>query len=167
MRTIVLAIALALVPPTLADDSERGVNTFILQDGTTTRVSGSMDDLDHFEAKMRETSEPALFMRVDGKDYVVTDPTVVARARDIFSRSIPVKAEKRALKQERQNLIRRQHQQEARGGDGTEAAELDAEERSLEARQEQHDAERERVSREMSEALDDLAREAIRAGRAR
>ena len=165
MRTIALVLAMAAA--TVSALAGESVNTFVLQDGTTTRVSGSMDDLKHFEAKMRETSEPALFMRVDGKDYVISDPTVVARAREIFVRSIPIKAEKRALKQERQNLIRRQHQLEARGGDKTEAAALDVEERSLEERQERHDTERERVSREMSAALNDLAREAIRTGRAR
>jgi hypothetical protein len=167
VKTIALLLAVAAATVSaLAGDSECGGNTFILQDGTTTRVSGSMDDLNRFEAKMRQISEPALFMRIDGKDYVISDPTVVDRARAIFFRSMPIKAEKRALKQERQDLLRRQHQLEARGGNETEAAELDAEERSLEEQQGRHDAERERVSREMSAALNDLAREAIRTRKA-
>jgi len=171
MRMIVLvktlAALFALAPVlVLAGDSECGVNTFILRDGTTTRVSGSTDDLNRFEAKMREISEPALFARIDGKDYVISDPAFVDRAREIFARSLPIKAEKRALKQERQDLIRRQHQLEARGGDEAEAANLDAEERSLEERQEKNDEERERVSREMKAELTDLAREAIRSGKA-
>lgn len=167
MRTIFLALAMAAAPVSaLAGDSECGVNTFILQDGTTTRVSGSIDDLNHFEARMREISGPALFTRIDGKDYVISDPALVDRAREIFSRSVPIKAEKRALKQERRDLMRRQHQREAGGGDEAEAAKLDAEERSLEERREKHDAERERVSREMTAELADLAREAIRTGKA-
>ena len=167
MRTIVLALAVAAAPVlALAGESGCDANTFILQDGTTTRVSGSMDDLEHFEAKMRRISEPALFTRIDGKDYVISDPAVVDRAREIFSRSVPIKAEKRALKQERHDLMRQQSQLRARGGDEAEAARLDAEERSLEERQEKHDAERERVTREMKAELTALAREAIRAGRA-
>ena len=167
MKTIVLVLTVAAAPAlALAGDSGCGVNTFILQDGTTTRVSGSMDDLEHFEAKMREISEPALFTRLDGKDYVISDPAVVDRAREIFSRSEPMKAEKRTLKRERQDLKRQQRQLQARGGDEAEAAKLDAEERSLEERQEKHDAERERVSREMEVELTELAREAIRAGKA-
>ena len=167
MKTIALVLAVATAPVLLlAGDSECGVNTFILQDGTTTRVSGSTDDLNHFEAKMRKISEPALFTRLDGKDYVISDPAVVNRAREIFSRSVPIKAEKRALKQERQDLMRRQHQLETRGADEAEEAKLDAEERSFEERREKHDAERERVSREMRAELTDLAREAIRTGKA-
>jgi hypothetical protein len=78
---------------------------------------------------------------------------------------VPIKAEKRALKQERQDLIRRQHQLESRGGDEAEAAKLDAEARSLEGRRERHDEEREPVSREMTTELTNLAREAIRRGK--
>lgn len=168
MKTIALVLAVAGAPGlALAGDSERGVNTFILQDGATTRISGSTDDLNAFEAKMREISEPALFTRIDGKDYVISDPALVDRAREIFSRSVPVKAEKRALKHERQDLMRRQRQLQARGGNEAEAANLDAEERSLEERRDKHDAERERVSREMQAELTDLAREAIRRGKAR
>jgi len=167
MRTIFLALAVAAAPVlALAGDSECGVNTFIPKDGTTTRVSGSTDDLIHFEARRREISEPALFTRIDGKDYVISDPAFLDRAREIFSRSVPIKAEKRALKLERQDLMRRQHQLAAGGRDEAEAAKLDAEERSLEERQEKHDTERERVSREMKAELTDLAREAIRMGRA-
>jgi len=167
MKTIALVLAVAAAPVlVLAGESQCGENTFILQDGTTTRVSGSTDDLNHFEAKMREISEPALFTRIDDKDYVISDPAVVNRAREIFVRSVPIKAEKRALKQERQDLMRRRRQLEARGGDEAEAANLDAEERSLEGRQEKNDAERQRVSREMKAELTDLAREAIRTGKA-
>jgi hypothetical protein len=166
MGTIFLALAVAAVPVlALAGDSECGVNTFILQDGSTTRVSGSTDDLNHFEARMREISEPALFTRIDGKDYVISDPALVDRAREIFSRSVPIKAEKRALKQERRDLMRRQHQLEAGGRDEADAVKLDAEERSLEKRREKHDAVRERVSLEMKAELTDLAREAIRRGK--
>ena len=90
MKTIALALAVAAAPVfALAGDSECGVNTFILQDGTTTRVSGSTDDLNHFEARIREISAPALFTRIDGKDYVISDPALVDRAREIFSRSVP------------------------------------------------------------------------------
>lgn len=167
MKTIALVLAVAAAPLlAFAGDSECGVNTFILQDGTTTRVNGSTDELNHFEARMREISAPALFTRIDGKDYVISDPALVDRAREIFSRSVPIKAEKRALKQERRDLMRRQHQLTAGGGDEAEAAKLDAEERSLEERREKHDAERERVSREMKAELTDLAREAIRTGKA-
>jgi hypothetical protein len=167
MRTIFLVLAVAAAPAmALAGDSEYDANTFILQDGTTTRVSGSTDDLAHFEARMREISAPALFTRIDGKDYVISDPALVDRAREIFSLAVPIKAEKRALKQERRDLMRRQHHLEAGGGNEAEAAKLDAEERSLEVRREKHVAERERVSREMKAELTDLAREAIRTGKA-
>jgi len=160
------ALVLALVVAAASVPALAGVNTFILKDGATTRVSGSTDDLAHFEAKLREIPEPALFMHIDGKEYIIADPALVERAREIFDRRVPVKAEKRALKQERRDLMRRQHQLEAGGGDEAEAAKLDAEERSLEGRREKHDAERERVSREMKAELTDLAREAIRTGKA-
>lgn len=167
VKTLVALFAMATAPVlALAGDSDYGLNTFVLQDGATTRVSGSTDDLNRLEAKMREIPEPALFARIDGKDYVISDPALVDRAREIFARSVPIKAEKRALKQERQDLIRRQHQLEARGGDDAEAAKLDAEERTLERRQEKHDEERERVWQEMKAELTGLTREAIRTGKA-
>ena len=166
MRTIILALAVAAAPMAPAGDSESGMSTFILKDGTTTRVSGSTDELDHFETKMREILQPALFTRIDGKDYVISDPTLVDRARAIFARSVPIKAEKRALKHDRQDLMRRQRQLQASGGNDADAAKLDAEERSIEERREKHDAERERVSREMKAELNDLAHEAIRTGKA-
>jgi hypothetical protein len=77
MRTIVLALAVAAAPVlALAGDSDCDVNTFILRDGTTTRVSGSTDDLNRFEAQMRDISGPALFTRIDGEDYVISDSSV-------------------------------------------------------------------------------------------
>lgn len=167
MRMIMLALAVAAAPATaLSGESACGVNTFVLQDGATTRVSGSTDDLNRLQAKMREVSEPALFARIDGTDYVISEPALVDRAREIFARSLPIKAEKRALKQERQDLIRRQRRLHAGGGNAEEAARLDAEERSLEGRWEKHDEERERVSREMTAELTELTREAIRTGKA-
>jgi len=168
MRTIAFVLAVACAPGVaLACDSESPVNTFILQDGSNTRISGSVDDLIRIERKMKQTSGPALFTRIDGKDYVISDPAVVDRAREIFSRSDPMKNEKRALKQEAQDLRNRQHQLDAHGGDDAAQAELDAEERALEARREKHDGEREHVSDQMTADLTDLAREAIRAGKAR
>jgi len=166
MRTIFLVIVVAVAPVlALAGDSEFGVNTFILKDGATTRISGSTDDLAHFEARLRELPEPALFMHIDGKEYVIADPALVDRAREIFDRRVPVKAEKRALKQERQALIRRQRALETGGGSEAEIAKTSAEKRTLEERQAKHDTERERVSREMDAELSDLAREAIRRGK--
>jgi hypothetical protein len=62
--------------------------------------------------------------------------------------------------------MRRQRQLQTSGGNDADAAKLDAEDRSIEERREKHDAERERVSREMQAELNDLAHEAIRTGKA-
>src|SRR5262245_17811748 len=119
MRTIILALAVATVPAmALTGDS------FVLPAGTTASALASTGELEDFEAKMRERSEPALFARIDGKDYVISDRAAVERAREIFARKVPIKAEKRALKQERRALMQRQRQMELRGSDEAEAAEL-------------------------------------------
>lgn len=144
MRTIVLALAVAAAPAmALACDSPTDSNsaTFILQDGGATRLIGSVADLKRIKSKLRGPG-PALFVWMDGKEYVIDDVATVDRARTIFQRSDPTDAKQEAL-------------------------ERDAEERALDLRQEELDAVQDEASTQMELGLEKLAREAIRAGKVR
>jgi hypothetical protein len=178
MRTIVLALALASAPAmALACDSPSDSNsaTFILRDGGTTHIIGSIEDLKRIKAKLRGLG-PALFVRLDGKEYVIDDAATVDRARDIFKRSDPMDAKQEALERDMEALQRRQDAldagEDAREDAGVERddvahAKLDAEERALDLRQEELDAVQDEASTHMELNLEKLAREAIRTGKAR
>jgi hypothetical protein len=167
MRTIVLALALASAPGmALACDSPFDSNsaTFILRDGGTTHMIGSIEDLKRIKAKLRGLG-PALFVRLDGKEYVIDDAATVDRARDIFKRSDPMDAKQDALERDMEALQRRQDALDER--DDPAHAKLDAEERALDLRQEELDAVQDEASTQMELNLEKLVREAIRAGRVR
>ena len=73
MRMVVLALAVAAAPAVaLPCDSPSDSNspTFILRDGDTTRLIGSIEDLQRIKSKLRGHG-PALFVRLDGKEYVI------------------------------------------------------------------------------------------------
>jgi multidrug efflux pump subunit AcrA (membrane-fusion protein) len=166
MRTIVLALALASAPAmALACDSASDSNsaTFILRDGDTTHMIGSIEDLKRTKAKLRGLG-PALFVRLDGKEHVIDDAVTVDRARDIFKRSDPMDAKQEALERDMEALQRRQ---DALDEDDAAHAKLDAEERALDLRQEELDAAQDEASTQMELNLEKLVREAIRAGRVR
>lgn len=178
MRTIFLALAVAAAPAiALACDSPPDSNsaTFILRDGGTTRLIGSIEDLKRIKSKLRGPG-PALFVRMDGEQYVIDDVATVVRARAIFQRSDPIDAKQEALERDVEALQRRQdaldEREDAREDAGVERddaahAKLDAEERALDLRQEELDAVQDEASTQMELNLEKLAREAIRAGRVR
>jgi hypothetical protein len=167
MRTIVLALALASAPAmALACDSPSDSNsaTFILRVGGTTHMIGSIEDLKRIKSKLRGLG-PALFVRLDGKEYVIDDAATVDRARDIFKRSDPMDAKQEALERDMEALQRRQDALDER--DDEAHAKLDAEERALDLRQEELDAVQDETSTQMELNLEKLVREAIRVGRVR
>ena len=178
MRTIVLSLAVAAAPAmALACDSlsDSDSATFILRDGGTTRMIGSIDDLKRIKFKLRG-HPPALFVRLDGEEYVIDDTATVDRARAIFQRSDPMDAKQAALERETEALQRRQDaldkREDAREGaeverDDAAHAMLDAEEHALELRQDELDAVQDEASTQMELDLEKLVREAIRAGRVR
>ena len=176
MRTIVLALAVAATPAVaLACDSPSGSSsTFILREGDTTYLIGSIKDLKRVKSRLRGPG-PALFVRLDGKEYVIDDAATVDRAREIFQRSRPLDAKQEALERDIEALQRRQDAleeredaQEEAGGERDEAAhaKLDAEERALDLRQDELDAVQDEASTQMELDLEQLAREAIRTGKA-
>jgi len=178
MRTIVLALAVATAPAmALACDSPSGSNsaTFILREGDTTWLIGSIKDLKRNKSKLRGHG-PALFVRLDGKEYVIDDAATVDLARAIFQRSEPSDAKQEALERDMEALQRsqdaldeREDAREEAGGERDDAAhvKLDAEERALDLRQEELDAVQDEASTQMELDLEKLAREAIRSGRVR
>ena len=177
MRTIVLALAVAAAPAmALACDSPAGSKsaTFILREGDTTWLVGSIKDLIRIKSKLRGHG-PALFVRLDGKEYVIDDAATVDRARAIFQRSAPFDAKQEALERDMEALQRKQdvlderEDSEKAGVERDEAARamLDAEERALDLRQDELDAVQDEASTQMELDLEKLAREAIRAGRVR
>jgi hypothetical protein len=171
MRTIFLALAVAAAPAmALACDSPRDSNsaTFILQDGGTTRLIGSIEDLKRIKSKLPGPG-PALFVRMDGEEYVIDDVATVERARAIFRRSDPIDAKQEALERDVEALQRRQDAREDAGVERDDAAHarLDAEERALDLRQEELDRVQDEASTQIELNLEKLAREAIRAGRVR
>ena len=178
MRTIVLALAVAAAPAmALACDSPSDSHsaTFILREGDTTHLIGSIKDLKRIKSKLRGPG-PALFVRLDGKEYVIDDAATVERARAIFQRSDPFEAKQKALDRDMEALERRQDALDERedtredaGGERDDAAhaELDAEERALDLRQDELDAVQDEASTQMELDLEKLAREAIRAGKVR
>jgi hypothetical protein len=177
MRTIVLALAVAAAPAALACDSPSDSNaaTFILRDGDTTWMIGSMKDLKRVKSKLRGPG-PALFVRLDGAEYVIDDAATVDRARAMFQDSDPIDAKQEALERDMEALERRQEALEEREdareddeGERDEAAhaKLDEEERALDLRQEELDALQDEASTRMELNLEKLAREAIRTGKVR
>jgi len=176
MRTIFLALAVAAAPMALACESPSDSNsaTFILRDGSTTRMIGSISDLKRIKSKLRGPG-PALLVRLDGKEYVIDDTATVDRARAIFQISEPMDAKQDAIERDIEALERKQEALD-RFEDDDDAeverddaahAKLDAEERALDLRQEELDAVQDEASTQMELNLEKLAREAIRAGRVR
>ena len=177
MRTIVLALAVAAAPVALACDSPSDSNaaTFILRDGDTTWMIGSMKDLKRVKSKLGGPG-PALFVRLDGREYVIDDAATVDRARAMFQDSDPIDAKQEALERDMEALERRQEALEEREdareddeGERDEAAhaKLDEEERALDLRQEELDALQDEASTRKELNLEKLAREAIRTGKVR
>jgi hypothetical protein len=176
MRTIVLALAVVAAPAlAFACDSPSDSNfaTFILRDGGTTRLIGSVEYLKRIKSRLRGTG-PALFVRLDGKEYVIDHAATVDRARTIFQLTDPFEAKQEALDREMEALERKQDaledREDAREDAGVERddaarARLDAVERALDLRQEELDAVQDEASAQMELDLEQLAREAIRAGR--
>src|SRR5262245_55390721 len=106
MRTFVLALALAAAPAiALACDSDSA--TFILRDGGTTRMIGSIGDLKQIKSKLPGHG-PAMFVRLDGREYVIDDAATVDRARAIFQSSEPMDARQEAIEKDMEALQRRQ-----------------------------------------------------------
>ena len=166
MRTIFLALAVAAAPAVaLACEPASGSSsaTFMLRDGSTTHLIGSVQDLKRMKSKLRG-HDPALFVRLDGKEYVIYDAATVDRARAIFQRTLPFEAKQEALDRDMDALERKQDALDER--DDAEQAKLDAEERALDRRQEELDAVHDAESGQVEVDLERLAREAIRTGKA-
>lgn len=170
MKTLVIALVLAatlLAPGARACDSHG--STFILrEDANTTRLIGSMDDLSSLRSKFKGHGSPAMWVRIDGKEYVIDDAGVINRAREIFTRDEPFTVKQEALDHELAALERRQDALD--DDDEAEAsarAKLEVEERALDRRQDELDAALDRVSEQIERDLESLAREAIRIGKAR
>ena len=94
MRTIVLALAVAAAPAmALACDSPAGSRsaTFILREGDTTWLVGSIKDLKRIKSKLRGHG-PALFVRLDGKEYWTCPKYTgdLADPRQDLTRLVPV-----------------------------------------------------------------------------
>jgi len=62
----------------------RDTFAFVPRDGSGISLWGSSDDLAAIETARRSVNSDFLWVRRAGKDYVVTDPTVLARARDAW-----------------------------------------------------------------------------------
>jgi hypothetical protein len=178
MRTIVLALVVSAAPAmALACDSPSNPNsaTFILRNGNTTRLIGSVEDLKRIKSKL-PGHEPALFVRLDGKEYVIDDAATLDRAGAIFQSTDPFEAKQEALDRDMEALERKQDALEEREDERDDAgverddaarAKLHAEEHALDLRQEELDAVHDEASEQMELNLEQLAREAIRAGRVR
>ena len=143
--------------PGLACDDHDG-NTFILKspDGTT-NLMGSLDDLKSMRRALGTERRYVLWARVDGKEYVVTDPTVLAKARAIFERSDGLDAKQAVLEKQMEAL---------EDSEAEESKALEREEERLDQLQDELDVEQDRLSDAMERDLDTLVREAIQAGKA-
>jgi len=143
--------------PALACDGDSG-NTFILKspDGTTSLV-GSIDDLKSMRRALGSERRYVLWARVDGKEYVVTDPTVLARARAIFGRTDGLDAKQEVLEKQLEAMEDSQVE---------ESKAFEREEERLDALQDELDEEQDRVSDAMERDLDALVRAAIEDGKA-
>ena len=128
--------------------------SFILRapDGTTQMV-GSMEDLRHVRRAFRDDKSVILWTRIEDEEYVVADPAILARAREIFRKSDPLDVKQEELEKDMKQFEGRQES-------------LEAEEEALDRRQELLDAEQDRVSREIERDLEALVRDAIRSGKA-
>lgn len=65
----------------------RDTFAFVPHDGSSISMWGSSDDLPAIEAARRATGSDFLWARRAGKDYVVTDPAVLARAREAWRKT--------------------------------------------------------------------------------
>jgi hypothetical protein len=120
---------------------------FILRssDGSTQMI-GSLEDLRHVRRAFHHDNDVILWTRIEGEEYVVSDPAILARAREIFHRSDGLDERQQAL----ENDVRRH----------------EAEEEALDERQELLDAEQDRLSEAMTRELETLVRDALRSGKA-
>jgi hypothetical protein len=161
MRSNVLTATLAtallsVAPPTGACEGDGA--SFILRDADgTTRMIGSLDDLKRVRAAVKGERKVILWTRIDGEEYVISDPTTLARARAIFTRDNGLDAQREELDRAMDALHARQE---------AEDEELDAEEEALDRREEALDDEHDRMSEEMERDLTSLVRRAIQDGRA-
>src|SRR5262245_31099340 len=57
-------------------------DAYVLQRGSQTSVTGSLDDLEHLRRKF---SGDFLWFRRSGSEYVIKDPDSIAEAEDLFS----------------------------------------------------------------------------------
>ena len=144
--------------PALACDGDGDGNTFILKspDGTT-NLMGSIDDLKSVRRAVGPERRWVLWARVDGSEYVVTDPTVLARARAIFERSDGLDAKQEALEKQIEAMEDSQVE---------ESKAFEREEERLDALQDELDHEQDRLSDAMERDLDALVRAAIEDGKA-
>jgi len=143
--------------PALACDGDSG-NTFILKspDGTT-NMMGSLDDLKSMKRALGSERRYVLWARVDGREYVVTDPTVLARARAIFERADGLDAKQEVLEKQLEALEETESEK---------SHAIEREEERLDQLQDELDAEQDRVSDAMEHDLDTLVRQAIEDGKA-
>jgi len=170
MKTLVIALAVAvapLAPPALACDAHD--KTFIaLADGETTRIVGSVDNLGPMLKKFKAHASPLLGVGIDGKIYVIDDPAVIDRAREIFTRDDPFTRKQEAIERDMDALQRRQDAlDDDEEAEESARAKLEDEERALDRQQDELDEVQDRVSDQMMRDLEALAREAIAAGKAR
>ena len=148
---MVMAVSVAGAAWACDDDSDAA---FILRSGDgSTQMIGSLDDLHHVRRAFRDDNNVILWTRIDGDEYLVSDPAILARAREIFRQSEPLDAKQEEIEKDMKEVQGRQES-------------LEAEEERLDQRQELLDAEQDRVSRAMTRDLERLMRDAIRSGKA-
>jgi hypothetical protein len=157
MATLASAL-LSAVPPAASCDADESDASFVLREADgSTKMIGSADDLKRLRSVMHGQRKIVLWTRIDGDEYVISDPTTLARARAIFTRDRGLDARQETLERDMEKLHDRQ---------AAEGEDLEQEEQALDQRQEALDAEQDRASDAMSHDLEALVRAAIRDGEA-
>ena len=153
LRTTLIVMAVAAGGAAWACDDGSDA-AFILRSGDgSTQMIGSLDDLHHVRRAFRDDKNVILWTRIDGDEYLVSDPAILARAREIFRQSEGLDAKQEEIEKDMKEVQGRQES-------------LEAEEERLDQRQDLLDAEQDRVSRQMTHDLESLLRDAIRSGKA-